>query len=53
MWFSNICAVKARYLVKAIATFLKFTPQEEKFVKEFMDYKVSWFGSKPYIHNSK
>jgi golgin subfamily A protein 1 len=38
---------EAQHLTKAIATLLKFTPDEEKLVNDTLEWKRSWFGSKP------
>ena len=32
--------LQSRYLVKAISTLLKFTAQEERYIKDFCEYKV-------------
>ncbi|RZC32920.1 golgin subfamily A member 1 [Asbolus verrucosus] len=38
---------EAQHLTKAIATLLKFTADEEKLVNDTLEWKRSWFGSKP------
>ncbi|XP_044268760.1 golgin subfamily A member 1 [Tribolium madens] len=38
---------EAQHLTKAIATLLKFTAEEEKLVNDTLEWKRSWFGSKP------
>ncbi|KAK9870440.1 hypothetical protein WA026_008008 [Henosepilachna vigintioctopunctata] len=38
---------ETQHLIKAIATVLKFTPEEERLVNETMEWKRSWFGSRP------
>ena len=38
---------EAVHLVKAVAVLLDFTPDEQKLIKETLEYKMSWFGSKP------
>ncbi|CAI8007031.1 Golgin subfamily A member 1 [Geodia barretti] len=38
---------EATQLIRAVATLLNFTTQEEQFVKDYFDYKMSWFGSMP------
>ncbi len=34
-------------LTKAVGTLLHFTPEEMELVKQTLEYKMSWFGSKP------
>ncbi|KAJ8960902.1 hypothetical protein NQ318_020201 [Aromia moschata] len=38
---------EAQHLIKAISTLLKFTPEEERLIQDTLDWKRSWFGSKP------
>ncbi|XP_050517432.1 golgin subfamily A member 1 [Diabrotica virgifera virgifera] len=38
---------EAQHLIKAISTLLKFTQDEEKLIQDTLDWKKSWFGSKP------
>lgn len=38
---------EAKHLTKAIAALLQFTPDEERLFQEHLDWKLSWFGSKP------
>lgn len=38
---------EALQLVKALATLLNFNRDEEKFLKDTLEYRSSWFGSKP------
>lgn len=38
---------EAQHLIKAISTLLKFTTEEEKLIQDTLDWKRSWFGSKP------
>ncbi|KAL3282010.1 hypothetical protein HHI36_005213 [Cryptolaemus montrouzieri] len=40
---------EAQHLIKAISTVLKFTPEEERLVYETIEWKRSWFGSRPKI----
>lgn len=40
---------EAQHLIKAISTLLKFTPEEEKLIQDTLEWKKSWFGSKPKI----
>ncbi|CAH1272371.1 GOLGA1 [Branchiostoma lanceolatum] len=38
---------EAYQLVRAVSMLLKFTPEEERMVKDMIQYKMSWFGTKP------
>ncbi|KAF7269360.1 golgin 97 [Rhynchophorus ferrugineus] len=38
---------EAQHLIKAISTLLKFTAEEEKLIHDTLEWKKSWFGSKP------
>ncbi|CAG9840539.1 unnamed protein product [Diabrotica balteata] len=38
---------EAQHLIKAISTLLKFTQDEEKLIQDTLDWKKSWFGTKP------
>ncbi|XP_050307065.1 golgin subfamily A member 1 [Anthonomus grandis grandis] len=40
---------EAQHLIKAISALLKFTPDEEKLIQDTLEWKKSWFGSKPKI----
>nr|CAB3250165.1 golgin subfamily A member 1-like [Phallusia mammillata] len=42
---------EAQQLVKAISMILKFTKDEENLVKEVLEYRTSWFGSRPSTKN--
>ncbi|EFA04056.1 golgin subfamily A member 1 isoform X1 [Tribolium castaneum] len=44
---------EAQHLTKAIATLLKFTAEEEKLVNDTLEWKRSWFGSKPKLGNGQ
>lgn len=48
---------EAIHLVKAISVLLNFTKEEEKLIKEMIEWKMSWFAplvaSKPSLHNRK
>ncbi|CAG9771987.1 unnamed protein product [Ceutorhynchus assimilis] len=44
---------EAQHLIKAISTLLKFSPEEEKLIYETLEWKKSWFGSKPKFSNKK
>ncbi|XP_066960293.1 golgin subfamily A member 1-like isoform X1 [Macrobrachium rosenbergii] len=38
---------EAVHLTRAVATLLHMTPEEEKLLRETLEWKMSWFGSKP------
>lgn len=38
---------EAQHLTKAISTVLKFSPDEERLVNDTMEWRRSWFGSRP------
>ncbi|XP_075416606.1 golgin subfamily A member 1 [Tenrec ecaudatus] len=38
---------EAFHLIKAVSVLLSFSPEEENMLKETLEYKMSWFGSKP------
>ena len=38
---------QAKQLTRAVATLLYFTRDEEKLLREHLEWKMSWFGSKP------
>lgn len=40
---------EAKQMTKAVATLLSFTSEEERLLHEYLDWKASWFGSKPKI----
>ncbi|CAH1977301.1 unnamed protein product [Acanthoscelides obtectus] len=45
---------EAQHLIKAISTLLKFTSEEEKLIQDTLEWRKSWFGSKPkYPGNTK
>ncbi|XP_045470637.1 golgin subfamily A member 1 isoform X2 [Harmonia axyridis] len=45
---------EAQHLTKAISTVLKFTPEEEKLINDTIEWRRSWFGSRPkLLHKSK
>ncbi|XP_058979649.1 golgin subfamily A member 1 [Musca domestica] len=39
--------VEARHLIRAVATLLKLTKEEEKLLHDTLNWKMSWFGSRP------
>lgn len=40
---------EAIHLVKAVSVLLNFTNEEEKILKETLEWKMSWFGSRPRV----
>nr|XP_020656578.1 golgin subfamily A member 1 isoform X1 [Pogona vitticeps]XP_020656579.1 golgin subfamily A member 1 isoform X1 [Pogona vitticeps] len=38
---------EAFHLIKAVSVLLNFSKEEENMLKETLEYKMSWFGSKP------
>lgn len=38
---------EAQHLIRAVATLLKFSPEEEKLLQDTLDWKMSWFGTRP------
>ncbi|XP_069744447.1 golgin subfamily A member 1 isoform X2 [Narcine bancroftii] len=45
--FMSVRESEAYQLVKAVSVLLNFTREEESMLKESLEYKMSWFGSKP------
>lgn len=48
--FSNLHFVhlfKALHLTRAVATLLHFSPEEERLLQETLEWKMSWFGTRP------
>lgn len=43
---------EAIHLIKAISTLLKLSAEEEKLLHETLEWKMSWFGSKPKLRNN-
>ncbi len=41
--------IKALHLVKALSVLLNFSNDEEKVLKETLEWKMSWFGTRPKI----
>ena len=39
--------------IQAVSTLLRFDKEEEKLVTDHLNYKVSWFGSKPSLKKLK
>ncbi|CAG9854862.1 unnamed protein product [Phyllotreta striolata] len=44
---------EAQHLIKAISTLLKFTADEEKLIQDTLEWRKSWFGSKPKYPGAK
>lgn len=40
---------EAQHLTRAVATLLKFSPDEEKLLNDTLQWKMSWFASRPKI----
>ncbi|XP_031779255.1 golgin subfamily A member 1 isoform X2 [Nasonia vitripennis] len=38
---------EALHLTRAVATLLHFSPEEERLLQETLEWKMSWFGTKP------
>jgi golgin subfamily A protein 1 len=38
---------KAIHLIKALSVLLNFSNDEEKILKETLEWKMSWFGTRP------
>ncbi|CAH2315754.1 golgin subfamily A member 1 isoform X1 [Pelobates cultripes] len=45
--FMSAREAEAFHLIKAVSVLLNFSVEEENLVKETLEYKMSWFGSKP------
>ena len=41
------------FFPQAVSTLLRFDKEEEKLVTDHLNYKVSWFGSKPSLKKLK
>lgn len=39
--------LEAKHLIRAVSTLLYLTDSEEKFLYEALEYRRSWFGTKP------
>ncbi|GJQ81087.1 hypothetical protein Trydic_g14260 [Trypoxylus dichotomus] len=42
---------EAQHLIRAVATLLKFSPEEEKLLHDTLEWKMSWFGTRPRAPN--
>ncbi|GAB6031495.1 hypothetical protein CHUAL_009269 [Chamberlinius hualienensis] len=47
--FMTSTETEAHQLIRAIGVLLDFTREEEQLVRETLDWKTSWFGSKPQL----
>ncbi|OCT65587.1 golgin subfamily A member 1 isoform X2 [Xenopus laevis] len=45
--FMSAQEAEAFHLIKALSVLLNFSVEEENLLKETLEYKMSWFGSKP------
>ncbi|CAN7937089.1 unnamed protein product [Ixodes hexagonus] len=41
---------EAQHLIRAVSVLLRFTADEEQLIREHLDWKSSWFGSRPQVH---
>lgn len=44
---------EAQHLTRAVSTLLKFSPEEEKLLNDTIEWRMSWFGSKPKFNNGQ
>lgn len=44
---------EAQHLTKAVSTLLKLSPDEEKLLQDTLEWKMSWFGSRPKVGNGQ
>ncbi|XP_039279435.1 golgin subfamily A member 1 [Nilaparvata lugens] len=44
---------EAQHLTRAVATLLKFSPEEERLLRDTLEWKMSWFGSRPRLPTGK
>ncbi|CAN7990448.1 unnamed protein product, partial [Ixodes pacificus] len=42
---------EAQHLIRAVSVLLRFTADEEQLIREHLDWKSSWFGSRPHPHH--
>ncbi|XP_076126914.1 golgin subfamily A member 1 isoform X1 [Alosa pseudoharengus] len=45
--FMSCREAEAFHLIRAVSVLLHFSPEEEDMLKQTLEYKMSWFGSKP------
>jgi len=46
-FITDIILLKALHLTRAVATLLHFSPEEERLLQETLEWKMSWFGTRP------
>lgn len=39
--------LQAIHLIRAVSVLLKFSAEEQKLIRETLEWKMSWFGSRP------
>lgn len=44
---------EAQHLTRAVSTLLKFSPDEEKLLHDTLEWKMSWFGSRPKVRGGQ
>ena len=43
-----VCRKQAQHLTRAVSTLLKLTAEEEKLLKETLEWKMSWYIGEPF-----
>ncbi|XP_077506677.1 golgin subfamily A member 1-like isoform X2 [Amblyomma americanum] len=43
---------EAQHLIRAVSVLLRFTADEEQLIREHLDWKNSWFGTRPQLHHA-
>ncbi|XP_037515541.1 golgin subfamily A member 1 isoform X2 [Rhipicephalus sanguineus] len=43
---------EAQHLIRAVSVLLRFTADEEQMIREHLDWKNSWFGTRPQPHHA-
>uniref|UniRef100_A0A1E1X5X7 Golgin subfamily A member 1 n=1 Tax=Amblyomma aureolatum TaxID=187763 RepID=A0A1E1X5X7_9ACAR len=43
---------EAQHLIRAVSVLLRFTADEEQLIREHLDWKNSWFGTRPQLHHT-
>lgn len=44
---------EAQHLTRAVATLLRFSPEEERLLRDTLEWRKSWFGSRPRLPKTK
>ncbi|KAL0273778.1 UNVERIFIED_CONTAM: hypothetical protein PYX00_006375 [Menopon gallinae] len=44
---------EAKHLTRAVATLLRFSEEEERLLNETLEWKMSWFGTRPNLGNGQ